>query len=156
MLNIGSFFTRQNKLLLCFAHQGRDMFDDVYFPSWPQLDCDYRSRRLSISEIDWKDTGSATNSHVTLGKSLTPPWEALFINWHHCDWTRRPLSKRSGLLLPSIWCCDSIGLTLRMEREIGMPAKAQQLEFLHQALVTHSHLWASEVILDTLCPKKGL
>lgn len=61
------------------------MFDDVYFPSWPQLDCEYRSRRLSISEIDWKDTGSVTNNHVTLGKSfntslrgliykLTPLW----------------------------------------------------------------------------------
>lgn len=33
-----------------------------------------------ISGIDWKDTGSATNSHVTLGKSLPPPWVALFIN----------------------------------------------------------------------------
>lgn len=33
-----------------------------------------------ISGIDWKDTGSATNSHVTLGKSLPPHWVTLFEN----------------------------------------------------------------------------
>lgn len=124
------------------------------FPSWPQLDCEYRSRRLSVSEIDWKDTGSATNSHVTLGKSLTSHWDALFINRHHCDWTHRTLSKRSCLLLPSI---HPVLLLDHAHLEHGKGNR-----YTRESVVwvlkpgTVSRLWASEVFLDTLCPKKGL
>lgn len=57
-----------------------------------------------ISGVDWKDTGSATSSHVTLGKSLTPHWVALFINYDTVVSRRREFWRSSTgrcLLLPT-------------------------------------------------------
>lgn len=86
MLSIGSFFTA--KISYYVSQRKRNAwFCLLSFLAAAGLWRLIQETALILG-IDWKDTGSATNSHVTLGKSLPPHWVALFIN--HGIFVTRP------------------------------------------------------------------